>query len=666
MILDTLELENFRQFYGKQKVRFSQDKDKNITVIHGRNGAGKTALLNSFLWVFYNTVKLPDVRKLVNERTMSECHVRKRVIVSVKITFAHDDKKYTMYRGIELEKQSKDDLTGRIVNEKLFMDYIDKTGRSKKVENPQEHIEQIIPSNLADLFFFHGEKIDFLSTKEGSHEIKEAIKNIMGLTIIERSISHLKPVMKTFENDMKKHGDVILDKLIEEKEELENIIQDHKHSLDVAGVEIESLKDIKAKIDLKLKELETVKGRQEKRERLESELDQTMNQLMKHINQTRGLLSSSCYAAIISDSFDEILKLFEDKRQKRELPRGIKKQFVQDLLSEHKCICGTHLHEGTKEYDLVASWMAKAGSEGVEESAITLAGYVKDFKTVKINFTENLKSMRQKEDTLHEKIRELEESISEIGKGFEKEEENVKSLEEKRKSTEEKIYSKVGDVRLLQRDIESRKKQVEEKQKEIDDAQIKSVKGLLAKKRYMASKKVHDYLNDKFNGFAKTIRERTQEKIGEIYSNFVKKPYWAVISEEYELNILKRVGDEEIPVGMSTGERQIASLSFIGGLVDIARDQYEQKRDSMYFKGGLYPIIMDSPFGYLDKEYRQEVSEGIPRLAHQVVVLVTATQWDGIVEDSMKSKVDKIFNLEYHDPDEDDVEYEFTKIQEIK
>ncbi|MBA7709151.1 hypothetical protein ES703_118063 [subsurface metagenome] len=118
---------------------------------------------------------------------------------------------------------------------------------------------------------------------------------------------------------------------------------------------------------------------------------------------------------------------------------------------------------------------------------------------------------------------------------------------------------------------------------------------------------------------------------------------------------------------MSTGERQIASLSFIGGLVDITREQYEKKKDAKYFKGGIYPIIMDSPFGYLDEDYRKVIGEGMPKLAEQVIVLVTSTQWKGEVEKTMKKKADKEYHLEYYNPQKiQDLEYEYTVIREVE
>jgi hypothetical protein len=46
MILESLQLKNFRQFYGETpKIEFASG-EKNVTVFHGENGSGKPAVLN--------------------------------------------------------------------------------------------------------------------------------------------------------------------------------------------------------------------------------------------------------------------------------------------------------------------------------------------------------------------------------------------------------------------------------------------------------------------------------------------------------------------------------------------------------------------------------------------------------------------------------------------
>ena len=53
MIINRLEMYNFRQYIGHQSVDFSTDPDKNVTVLIGINTSGKTTIVRAFEWCLY-------------------------------------------------------------------------------------------------------------------------------------------------------------------------------------------------------------------------------------------------------------------------------------------------------------------------------------------------------------------------------------------------------------------------------------------------------------------------------------------------------------------------------------------------------------------------------------------------------------------------------------
>ena len=48
-----LELNDFRQYHGKQRIVFSRGEKANVTLVIGANGAGKTHLLEAINWCLY-------------------------------------------------------------------------------------------------------------------------------------------------------------------------------------------------------------------------------------------------------------------------------------------------------------------------------------------------------------------------------------------------------------------------------------------------------------------------------------------------------------------------------------------------------------------------------------------------------------------------------------
>lgn len=670
MKFDTLTLNNFRQYYGGEKeqiIVFSKSKDKNITVIHGENGAGKTALLNSFLWLFYDKIILPDPQKIVNERAIAEIEVGDEVEIRVQLKFEHDGRKYTVWRRNIVRKESEDDFTGELVDKDFHLEYIDVTGRTKVPGNPEETISQIIPSRLSNLFFFHGEDIDRMSKTENSREIQEAIRNIMGLEILERSIRHLDIVAKKFEMEMEKYGSEELKELIRNKKESQENLESLRKEFDNLTANLDALVEEKGEVDKKLKELKEAKERQERREKLESEVKSVQDSISEKNKEMRKLCGEKAYLVPISGLFIKIMDMIENKREKGEIPSYIKKQFVDDLLNKGLCICNRKLEKNTDPYRAVLGWREKAGLEGLDEAVTLISNNIKEIPQKREKFITELKNLMKKREDLCVRRGNLEEQISEIGQIFEKEREDIQELEKNRKRIDKDWDNTRVAIKIKESDIERIERKIKNIEKDIEEEREKEGKGRLAKERFIVCKRARGYIETLFQNFAKRVRDRIQTKVGDLYSEFINKPYWSEITDDYKLKIFKKIKEQKIPVGMSTGERQIASLAFIGGLVDIAREQYEEQKNAIYFKGGIYPIIMDSPFGNLDKNYRKEIGEGIPKLAEQVIVLVTSTQWGGEVEKAMKKRADREYHLEYYDPNKNpNVEYEYTVIKEVE
>ena len=62
---------------------------------------------------------------------------------------------------------------------------------------------------------------------------------------------------------------------------------------------------------------------------------------------------------------------------------------------------------------------------------------------------------------------------------------------------------------------------------------------------------------------------------------------------------------------------------------------------------------MDSPFGSLDPIYQQQIAKNIPRLADQVVIMVTQSQWTKEVEGASSDRIGASYVLTYFSPKKD-------------
>ena len=186
MKLISMSLNNFRQFYGSQEITISQKSNQRITIIHGENGSGKTALLNAFKWVLYGKTDFDKGEELINERYVAESKNNEEMMISIKLQFEHegieyDTKRYQKFRKISQLKFKE------IGDSYIELSYTDRNGEHVTSHNASTHIKQILPEDLHSYFFFNGERIDKLANDSSAQEIKKAIKKLLGLEIMDES-----------------------------------------------------------------------------------------------------------------------------------------------------------------------------------------------------------------------------------------------------------------------------------------------------------------------------------------------------------------------------------------------------------------------------------------------------------------------------------------------
>ena len=157
MRIISIVLENFRQFHGLQDLKFSEDSNANVTIIHGENGSGKTALLNAFKWAFYGTTDFETGNaNLISERSLAEANEGDDLKMSVTVKFNHEGRQYDANRVQYFKKL--DVLNCKTIGKsQIELSWTSKNGSYKKSPNPSTHINQILPSRMHPYFFFNGE-----------------------------------------------------------------------------------------------------------------------------------------------------------------------------------------------------------------------------------------------------------------------------------------------------------------------------------------------------------------------------------------------------------------------------------------------------------------------------------------------------------------------------
>lgn len=292
MYLDSIEITNFRPFYGTQKIDFGFNDLENLTIILADNGSGKTSLVNALTWCLYGE-ELHDVRNksepLYNLRAAKELESNENSIKEVKVevkirfySFEDEKKKYfSIYRSLSFQKWGNGKW-GDAFADHLIVDETDKDILEDGVA--QNAINNKIPKEMFQYFFFNGATLSNYFKNESELSLKTSIEQISQVGLIDKVYDHLvktsDSINKRF-NKKKPKGSVNYNKLINEKmqeqQHKESEIKDNHNKIDIA------IRNVNKCVE-KLKQVDSgyVNELTQKRKNKES-MEKNLNKILKKI-----------------------------------------------------------------------------------------------------------------------------------------------------------------------------------------------------------------------------------------------------------------------------------------------------------------------------------------------------------------------------------------------
>ena len=214
MIINRLEMYNFRQYIGHQFVDFSTDPEKNVTVLIGINTSGKTTIVRAFEWCLYGKNGFEDP-VLLNSEVRVNMNVGDVQDTWVSVNFTHDNREYTLRRLFKYvcsERKVASDGTIEVSlnkkpEEKLTLEYLQSDGQTKTPidrSNITESMDRVLPRDLSDYFFFGGERISSIANRT---DLSKAVRGLMRLDVLENARDHLGKVLKSFQGSIDTSGD---------------------------------------------------------------------------------------------------------------------------------------------------------------------------------------------------------------------------------------------------------------------------------------------------------------------------------------------------------------------------------------------------------------------------------------------------------------------------
>ncbi len=668
MLLKRLRMKNFFRYYDDQSIEFVHDAKKNVTVIRGENGWGKTTLLGAFLWCFYGVLEKPLVlEKMYNKKARTQLNEGDVDTVFVEIDFLDKDVVYSIRREQPFKMHEGNMLPAGA--QKIVVKFIDPVGNSKDVDvDGRTFFNRIIPEDLKQFFFFDGEKINRLAQEDGREEIREAILNLLGLSVLENLKSDLETVDQKLNRELKKYLQGKDADLAEKKNECISL----KHEYEQKQKELISRrKVIDAEVDsisnwLLAFNSTIVTTLETERNQIDQDIvsiKKDYETLGKRVNQH---ISTNAKNMLIFPYLQHIFKILEEKRIKGELPSDIKETFISDLLNKGVCICGTKIEMGSDEEHLLNQLKKTAGKRELDDAYIRIISFINANESFEKTFFKDYGSLiLEEQEKIKEKTRKSE-RIKEIDDILAQSDvEEIARKTEYRKVLEKKLINIGTDIKSTEKQIDELVKKIADVEKELENAEIqnseaKKIKNQINMVRELA--KLNKTIQETFKD---DVRQDLDARIKKVFKSISHKGYREpVLTENLKLKVVNTFSENMEEEILSTGESQVSSLSFIGALVSYSRDKQHAELVSN-FMGGDFPIVMDSPFGNLDSVHSAQIAKGIGDLSNQVVIIVSKKQWANEVENNIYHRMGKMYELvEGFVGDEKMGEY--TEIRELR
>ena len=643
MLLRSIELHNFRQFIN-EKIDFSTDPERNVTLVIGDNGTGKTTFAQAFTWCLYGETDFSN-KVMLNRIVAEKMTPDQKVTVKVVLALTHGDADYEIIRSQEYRKSYSNKITG--ANTALNISRKNKNGGIKYLK-PNEcefEIKKIIPKELAGYFFFDGERIEKMSKEiasgHKSSNFSNAVQNLTGLNATLTALEHLSTTRKNsvygkFNEAYKGDSDGKMQQLTKEIDALQAEIDRMTNRQSEIEDELSAARASKAKFEQDIKQFADGERLQNERDNLNKQLINARSlraQLVKRICKSfNEKMTNFLSLSLVLRSLDVVS---HSDFSGKDIPEMHAKT-IDFLLNRGTCICGTHLDPGTIPYNKVKELLEFLPPQSI---GVTVGQFVKDSQSRFLQngdmyeaISEQLGTISQQDDH----ISELEDQIATISAQLDGDDvrEQVKKLNAQIKSCDSIIAAREHEKRNITFSLGA--KDTEKKLKENSRAELslldKSNRKIEICKAY--TERIYQELYAEYKSEEKRIRENLESSINEIFKTIYNGGLSLTIDERYNISVY--VTDYEGDVETSTAQSIAVIFAFISAIIKMARENQRIRKDEAYSEP--YPLVMDAPLSAFDKRRIKAICSAIPETAEQVIIFIKDTDGE-LAEEHLGAKV---------------------------
>lgn len=654
MIFNSLVLENYKIYYGRQILDFSipssQDSPfrKNLILVGGLNGAGKTTILNAINYVLFGKQGMTEKEYIdsfisaINDRAHEEgereCSLELSLqdgpeTIIINVTWSFDQKK-------------------KVINENrsVYVESPTSPGKRETYTSPEEYLDFInnrIPFDVAPFFIFDGEKIQDLVEKQDQKLMKDSIQKIVSLETYKALVDDLSKIQSTLERKLStKKSDKELSQYMNQITESTNKVIETKEKLKQIKVDIEKTENERKETDqLRRKKLVQNTESSIAIEKRISEYQANLNRINLDIEEfAKNGLSQLLLASSIKKLKNTLQeeKIYTEKKVQQEALLNAKFAPYETFMSEILSIdFSPELTSGQKQrlHDqgkVVWGKINKINQQPIKERTILHDISPKDREKILSYSKKNLYDVKK----LIDDKKKLEKMIAKEEEILENAPDPVDTSLEDGKLTE--IQSKLGGLYLRRKQLYSILKKHEDL---VEQNRNKAKRLREDQKENSEAEKQYEYISKIKDAAKEFVEEMTELKATQIRTEFAnileKLARKGQDFEEVEFDqtdfVIRIYNDKGAEIKLkdrSAGEKQIIALSFIWALTKTA--------------GLSLPFVIDTPLGRLDSIHRNHIIRHyFNALSEQVIILSTDTEVNREYVDFVKNYMIRGYELVY-------------------
>ncbi len=642
MLLRSITLQNFGLYAGRQVIELSpQSRDKKprpIVLIGGKNGAGKTSLLDGVRLALYGKLAVGQRVSQVEY----ESYLRSRIHTPPSGQDAPSEATivldFDFAEGGEIQRYEVTRswaVRGQSVVESLE---VTKNG-SEITAVPREEwhhfLQDLLPFGVSQLFFFDGEKIkDIADDTEDDEHLAGAIRTLLGIEMVVRLRTDLGLYIARHERANASTASNRLDQVVRDLERLAREIQEAT----------ETLADLQASHDGQKRSADKAKQRfvatggdiALNRSKLQGEREAIREQrdllLQTYREGSASLWPLVCAPKLLGKllatlpdienvklrvATQHMLDAFE-AWQASAAP-AVKKRWTDKHRQEIRMIFQHALGESsdvvTVSHPVAQVPQARERIEtALERDAVTSSAFAKRFAQLEARVTEIDSALARVDETTSDYLFD-----------------ELRAAEQACGATQSQIDSMRGavkDLRYRQTVLERERKHILDEQSEITkadrqvDMAARAAKSLSLYESALVTQKTRALERAFVTCFNRLARK----------DDLVRGV--RIDDQTFQATLIDSHGVEVPKTLLSAGEKQVYAIAMLWALAKTS--------------GRSLPVIIDTPLARLDSDHRATLIERyFPEVSHQVIVLSTDTEIDEGVVEALHPFVSHSYLLDY-------------------